>query len=272
MIKTNDLSFKYSKGGSPIFDNLNIEIGNEVNSNSNICGLLGENGVGKTTFLRLLSGLLFPKQGKIEVNGFNPRNRSAEFLSQIYYFPENIESIEKNIQKYAEMYAPFYPDFSRGNFEYCLSEFGVNPHMSVNALSHGNRKKALLSFALACNTPVLLLDEPTNGLDIPSKTVFRRLLLEFANNAAGKTIIISTHQVREVEDIIDPIIIMEYNRILLNNSVKEIKEKFSNGALNSALNGALSNNAVLENDKLNLEALFNMAIENKAVFENTFLK
>ncbi len=264
MIKTNDLSFKYSKGASPIFESLNIEIGNNTSNSGIICGLLGENGVGKTTFLRLLSGLLFPKGGKIEVNELNPRKRSAEFLSQIYYFPENIELIERSIEKYAEMYAPFYPNFSKGNFDYCLSEFGVNSRAAVNTLSQGNRKKAVLSFALACNTPVLLLDEPTNGLDIPSKTIFRRLLLEFANNVAGKIVIISTHQVREVEDIIDPIIIMEYNRILLNNSVEDIKKKFTDGSLN--------NNEVLENGKLNLEALFNMAIENKMVFENTFLK
>jgi ABC-2 type transport system ATP-binding protein len=267
MINTKDLCFKYSKGGSPVFDGLNIEIGN-----NGICGLLGENGVGKTTFLRLLAGLLFPKQGCVEVNGFSPRERKAEFLSQIYYFPENSEIIDRNIKKYAEMYAPFYPNFNKSNFEYCLSEFGVNPSMPVNNLSQGNRKKAMLSFAFACNTPVLLLDEPTNGLDIPSKTIFRRLLSEFAGNACssatGKTVIISTHQVREVEDVIDPIIIMEYNRILLNNSVKEIKEKFAEG---SSLN-QLSKGSVLENDKINIEALFNMAIENKTVFENTFLK
>jgi ABC-2 type transport system ATP-binding protein len=257
MIQTTSLKFKYRKSDAPVFEDLNIKF-----EKGAIYGLLGENGVGKTTFLRLLAGLLFPKQGTIEVNGFTPSNREATFLKQIYYFPENLEIIDKNIVKYAEMYAQFYPKFNKKHFDYCISEFGVNPNMSVNTLSQGNRKKALLSFAVACNTEILLLDEPTNGLDIPSKTILRRLLSEA--KTSEKIIIISTHQVREVEDLIDPIIIMEYNQILLNNTISEIKQQFTNGNL--------PNNGVVENDRINLEALFNAAIGNKSTFKNIFLQ
>ena len=257
MIQTNNLYFKYGKNSPYIFEDLSIKL-----AKGNIYGLLGENGVGKTTFLRLLSGLLFPQKGGVEVCGFTPRKREAAFLRQIYYFPENLEIIDRNIVKYAKMYAPFYPKFNKEYFNYCISEFGVNPNMSVSTLSQGNRKKALLAFAFACNTEILLLDEPTNGLDIPSKTIFRRLLSEI--KTSEKIIIISTHQVREVEDLINMIIIMEYNQILLNNSIKDIKQKFAENIL--------PNNGVVENDKINLEALFNAAIENKSTFKNTFLQ
>jgi ABC-2 type transport system ATP-binding protein len=257
MIQTNNLRFKYGRNSQHIFENLNIKF-----EKGSIYGLLGENGVGKTTFLRLLSGLLFPQQGTVEVSGFAPRKREAAFLRQIYYFPENLEIIDKSIVKYAKMYAPFYPKFSKKYFNYCISEFGVNPNVSVNTLSQGNRKKALLAFAFACNTEILLLDEPTNGLDIPSKTIFRRLLSE--SKTDEKIVVISTHQVREVEDLINLVIIMEYNQILLNNSIKEIKRKFAENIL--------PNNGIIENDKINLEALFNAAIENKSTFKNTFLQ
>ncbi|MDR2557178.1 MAG: ATP-binding cassette domain-containing protein, partial [Bacteroidales bacterium] len=158
MIQTTNLSFKYNKSSSSVFEDLNIKL-----EKGGIYGLLGENGVGKTTFLRLLSGLLFPKQGTIEVNGFTPGKRETAFLKQIYYFPETLEIIDKSIVKYAEMYRPFYPKFNKGYFDYYISEFGVNPKVYVNTLSQGNRKKALLAFALACDTDILLLDEPTNG-------------------------------------------------------------------------------------------------------------
>jgi ABC-2 type transport system ATP-binding protein len=257
MIQTSNLYFRYRNGSSPVFDNLNIQL-----EKGGIYGLLGENGVGKTTFLRLLAGLIFPKHGTVTVNGFTPKNRDPKFLSEIYYFPENLEVIDKNIIEYAKLYSPFYPTFSKEYFDYYISEFGVNTKAPVTTLSQGNKKKAAVSFALACNTPVLLLDEPTNGLDIPSKTIFRRVLSEAASSE--KTIIISTHQVREVEDIINPIIVMEYNQILLNNSIDEIKQKF--------VDGTLPNNSVVENDKVNLETLFNMAVENKNMFKQTFVK
>jgi ABC-2 type transport system ATP-binding protein len=257
MIQTTNLYFRYSKSTAPVFKDLNIKL-----EKGGIYGLLGENGVGKTTFLRLLSGLLFPKQGTVEVNGFAPEKRETEFLKQIFYFPENLEVIDKSIVKYANEYAPFYPKFSREHFDYYISEFGINPNTPVNTLSQGNRKKALLAFAFACNTATLLLDEPANGLDIPSKTIFRRLLLEAKTDE--KIIIISTHQVREVEDLIDPIIIMEYNQILLNNTISEIKQKFAQEDL--------PNNGVIENDRINLEVLFNTAIENKEKFKNIFLQ
>jgi ABC-2 type transport system ATP-binding protein len=257
MIQTTNLYFKYSKSSPPVFEDLSIKL-----EKGSIYGLLGENGVGKTTFLRLLSGLLFPKRGAMEVNNFTPSKREAAFLKQIYYFPENLEIIDKSIIKYAEMYMPFYSKFNNEQFKYCISEFSINPNMPVSALSQGNRKKAMLAFAIACNTEILLLDEPTNGLDIPSKTIFRHLLSEA--KTSEKIIIISTHQVREVEDLIDPIIIMEYNQILLNNTIKEIKQKFAENIL--------PNNNVVENDKINLEALFNTAVENKSTFKNTFLR
>ncbi|MEG1497872.1 MAG: ATP-binding cassette domain-containing protein [Bacteroidales bacterium] len=276
MIEVKNLSFKYdSKIG--IFESLHLDF-----QAGNIYGLLGENGVGKTTFLRLLSGLLFPNTGTIEVMGFTPQKRQPSFLEQIYYLPEVPEAPSVTFRYFVKRNAPFYPNFSQEQLLYYMEEFGVNLDKKLSKNSHGQHKKAMISFALACNTPILLLDEPTNGLDIPSKGIFRRIISRASNE--NKCFIISTHQVRDLENMIDPIVILEQNQILLNNSIEEITNKLWFGVhsekrdtdlyVEEAIGGyaVVGMNVQKEESKVNIEMLFNAAIQNKQLFKRLFIE
>lgn len=275
MIRISNLSFSYNKHSS-VFDRLNMEL-----KPGCIYGLLGENGVGKTTLLRLLCGLRFPDRGKITVNGYEPRKRQAEFLQDVYYMPEVIEPIKMSIKDFAKYTAPFYPRFSQENFQHYLDEFNIDPDKKLSQSSHGQQKKAMMCFALACNTRLLLLDEPTNGMDIPSKGIFRRLIAQAADD--DKCFIISTHQVRDLENLIDPIIILEYNQVLLNNSIEEITSKLWFGIQSSKSDADLYREDAIggysvvrlndeqEETKVNVEMLFNAAIGNKELFKRLFI-
>lgn len=275
MIEIKDLSFRYGKHYT-VFEQLNMNL-----KAGYIYGLLGENGVGKTTLLRMLAGLRFPNQGSIHVMGHEPRRREAEFLSEVYYLPEVIDPVNLSLNEYVKIYASFYPRFSHEQLLRYAGEFGINPVQKIAKSSHGQQKKAMMCFALACNTRLLLMDEPTNGMDIPSKGIFRRLIASAAED--DKCIVISTHQVRDLENLIDPIIILEKNRILLNNSVEEITRKLWFGRTPKKSDKDLYReecvggyNIVGYNDeheetKVDIEMLFNAAIQNKGLFKRMFI-
>lgn len=276
MIEIKNLSFRYGKHQT-VFDQLDMEM-----KAGYIYGLLGENGVGKTTLLRLLAGLRFPSEGSIHVNGMEPRKRQASFLQDVYYLPEVIDPVALSMNEYVKIYAPFYPAFDHGQFAHYISEFGLNPSKKLSQSSHGQQKKAMMSFALACNTKLLLLDEPTNGMDIPSKGIFRRLISQSATDE--KCFIISTHQVRDLENLIDPIVILEHNQVLLNNSIEEISRKLWFGIhpqksdkdlyREEAIGGysVVSFNDEGEETRVNIEMLFNAAIQNKELFKRLFIE
>lgn len=188
-----------------------------------VCGLLGRNGVGKTTMLNLMSGLLKPKSGTVSCNGHDPFKREVSFLNDIYIVPEEFVMPSMTLEEYVRINAPFYPRFSREDMERLLTMFEMSPDVHLSALSMGQRKKVFLSFAMACNTSILLFDEPTNGLDISAKRQFRVALSSVMDE--NKTIVISTHQVYDVEQILDHVVIADNNRILLNKSMCEVSER-----------------------------------------------
>lgn len=188
-----------------------------------VYGLLGRNGVGKSTMLYLISGLLRPKSGIVTCNGYDPFKREVSFLNDIYIVPEEFLLPAMTLADYVRINAPFYPRFSRQDMERLLEMFELTPDIHLSELSMGQRKKAYLSFAMACNTSVLLLDEPTNGLDISAKRQFRIALSSVMDE--NKTIVISTHQVYDVEQILDHVVIADNNKILLNMSMCEISER-----------------------------------------------
>lgn len=189
-----------------------------------VYGLLGKNGEGKSTLLRLISGLLFPKKGKAGVLGYEAGTRNPDMLESIFYLPEEILDSSLNIQAFEAVYAPFYPDFSSSTYFRILQDFMIDiQSKSINELSYGQKKKFFIAFGLATNAKIILLDEPTNGLDIPSKKQFRNIIAEVANEK--NCIIISTHQVLDVENIIDNIIIMDNHAIVLNERIKNITDR-----------------------------------------------
>ena len=212
MIYFDDVSFGYHKKNL-LFRNMNLAL-----APGHIYGLLGKNGAGKSSLLRLISGLLFPLEG-----GHQPQKRLPSFLREIFYIPEEFDLPEASIRKYAATLSPFYPRFNEQQFKYYLAEFDVPFEYQLNSLSFGQKKKVLISFALATNTRVLIMDEPTNGLDIPSKTTFRKLTASILDNE--RLILISTHQVRDLDNLIDAVIILDSCNLILHHSLDAINEK-----------------------------------------------
>jgi len=266
MIEIKNFSFSY--GQMRVFENLTLQF-----QPGAIYGLLGENGVGKTTLLKTISGLLRPTAGSCKVDDHVCFDRKPEFLQSIYFLPDEVSlPYSATPDSFFKDLAVFYPKQSYDLFLSLAKEMEVDPMRKFREMSFGQQKKSLLSAALALNTDYLLLDEPTNGLDIPSKADFRKVLTERLGNES--TIIISTHQVRDVENLIDPIIIISNNNVLLNASMERIAQKlyFEYGAEKDpdALYSELMPNGwlnVLPNggrgeSQVNIEALFN-AVHNK---------
>jgi ABC-2 type transport system ATP-binding protein len=217
MLNLSKMSFQY-QSNNPLFYNLEWQL-----AAGKICGLFGKNGAGKSTLLKLVAGLLFPKQGKCEVLGYEPRKRQAHFLSDIFYLTEELYLPNITAKKYLELFAPFYSQFSQESFNTNCQGFDVDLGSNLHEISYGQKKKFLLAFALATNCKILLLDEPTNGLDIPGKSQFRKLTI--ANFSEDKTFIIATHQVHDLENLIDTAVMLDQGRIIFQQSADEIARK-----------------------------------------------
>ena len=273
MITINNLSFSY--GANAVLKNISMEL-----LPGKIYGLLGENGVGKTTLLTLLCGLKKPQTGSIDIDGFKPFDRKPELLSEIYYLSDEVMDITMKPADFARNYGKFWNGFSMDTFTRLLELFEVPVNNRMDRMSAGQLKKTHISFALACSCRYIFMDEPTNGLDIPSKAQFRKALMQFTSDES--TVVISTHQVKDLENVIDPVIILDRQDVLLNASVSEISEKlwFDYGteinpdALYSEVvpGGCIQ---VLPNpdgrdSKVNIEALFNAVHKNKDWFKAVF--
>lgn len=217
MITIKDASLSY-KRNNPVDDRIDLDI-----QPGCIYGLLGKNGEGKTTLLNVLSGQLFLNEGTCHVFGEDPAKRNAGLLQKLFLLPEEINMPDVTAMQYIRMYAPFYPTFSHDILKACFESFEVDFSARLKKMSQGQRKKIAITLALAVHTPLLLMDEPTNGLDIPSKDVFRKLLASFTNEE--QTVIISTHQVRDLESLIDAVLILDNKKIILNSRLNEISRK-----------------------------------------------
>lgn len=276
MIQLNNLSFGYNKK-KLLYKNLSINL-----SAGSIYGLLGKNGAGKSTFFKNLIGLLFPINGSITVNGFIPKERLPSFLETIYLIPEEVHVPSLTIRQYKELFSPFYPNFDESNFFNYLEQLDVKEQGKLSTLSFGQQKKFVIAFALACNTKVLLLDEPTNGLDIPSKIRFRKLISSVFTE--DRLIFISTHQIRDLDNLIDRVVIVDNGDLLLNASISEVSEKLCFKTVTEmedidkvlykedSLKGAtiVIENTAHENSKVNLEHLFNAVTENPEKTKSIF--
>jgi ABC-2 type transport system ATP-binding protein len=271
MIKSNNLDFAYNN--TQVFKNISLEF-----KKGNIYGLLGENGVGKTTLLKLICGLQKPQHGSVTVDGFIPSMRQPEFLQNVYFLPEEVITEDTTPEKFIQKIGCFYPRYDFALFNKLMGELEVDLSKKFNELSHGQKKKALLACAMSLQTDYLFLDEPTNGLDIPSKALFRKVISQYCSEET--TVIISTHQVKDVENLIDPIIILDRDDVLLKASFAEITkklyfeygpERLQNAYYTEMLPGGYIN--VMPNEdglesNINIEALFNAVMKNKETIKN----
>ena len=274
MIEIRNLNFSYKK--TPVFSNINLSF-----PQGSIYGLLGENGVGKTTLLKLICGLLRPTEGSCSVDGLTSQDRLPEMLQRIVFLPDEVSLPDgRTPQQYIDELAPFYPGYAWGTFLHLMEEFEVDPNRKFKEMSFGQQKKSLIASALSLGTDYVLFDEPTNGLDIPSKAQFRQILSRRFEER--NTIIISTHQVKDVENLIDPIVILNNNAVLLDASVQRIQQKlfFEYGgeqrqdSLYSEMQpGGYLNvipNTTGEESQINIEALFNAVLRNKERINDLF--
>lgn len=219
MIEIKNLSFGYSRK-SLLFRNLNLTL-----QEGHIYGLLGKNGAGKSTLLKNMVGLVSPLEGSCQVNGLDSRKRLPAMLGDLYFIPEEIYMPSLTARQFVASTAPFYPFFDEEAFYRYLSEFEVPVHAVFSKMSFGQQKKAIIAFGLATNTSVLIMDEPTNGLDIPSKVQFRRIIASALTE--NRCIIISTHQVRDLDSLIDTLVVVHDREIVLNESLDAIGERLT---------------------------------------------
>ncbi len=219
VVQVSNLTFAYDQKRS-LFRNLDMQL-----EMGNIYGLLGKNGAGKTTLLRILAGLLYAEQGELQVMGHDPSARNPELLSDIFFLPEEFYLPAMSAVQYQALYAPFYQKFDAQQFVQYLNEFQIDTQQKLSALSYGQKKKFLLAFGLASNAALCILDEPTNGLDIPSKSQFRKVVASSVNDE--RMFLVSTHQVRDMELLIDPVIIIDDGRIIFQQTYSDISNKLS---------------------------------------------
>ena len=216
MITIENTSYGY-KSNPLIFNNISLEIGN------GIYGLLGENGVGKTTLMHLICGLLFPKNGKCSIDGRNTAERQSEGLARYFFLPEELQMPTESIASFAARHSVFYPHFNQEEFDLNLEELKINRKQKLSSVSYGQQKKAMLAYAFALHTPYTLLAEPTNGLDITSRQALKRIISRSMDDES--TLLISTHQAHDFENLLDHLIILGKGEILLNRSLDEISNR-----------------------------------------------
>ncbi len=274
MIEVRNLKFGY-KPKALLFNDLNLKL-----EPGKVYGLLGKNGVGKTTLLKIFSALIYPKDGEVKINNINSTGRKAAYLSQLFILPEEIDLPHSKMKTFVKYNSVFYQNFDFQLFDDMVKAFELDEYKFLDKMSYGQKKKFLIAFAFATNTQVLLLDEPTNGLDIPSKQVFRKFLPQIASD--DKIIIISTHQVRDIDGLLDEIVILDKGKIIFKASLFDVSETLmlkktdqpAEDALYSEKDFAgytllLPNDGTFS-DNIPLEMLFTAVIENYARINELF--
>ncbi len=267
MIKINNLNFGYSKH-QLLFKNLNMQL-----SAGHIYGLLGKNGAGKSTLLKNIAGLVYAQSGQMEIMGFDPAKRQPALLAEICFIPEEFYLPSVKIDAYVKANAAFYPKFDHAYFTDLLAEFDIPVKQKLINMSYGQKKKFIIAFGLATQAKVIIMDEPTNGLDIPSKAQFRKIMA--AALTEDRCIIISTHQVRDLDNLIDTVIMLDESSVALKASIEEITTKLTfkrvkelDDTVIYAEPSLAGFNAVFpnlndEDSRLDIELLFNAVLAEK---------
>ncbi len=220
MIDVKDLEFRYQGSKHQVFSHFDLQL-----EQGRIYGLLGKNGTGKSTLLYLIAGLLMPNSGSVSVDGIESKLRKPELLSQMFIVPEEYNMPDMSFDSLCALMRSFYPSFNDELLRQCLAEFEMPANPNLKELSMGQKKKVYMSIAIATGTRLLMMDEPTNGLDIPSKALFRRVIANYMSE--DRTLIISTHQVHDIENLLDHVVIVDRSKVLLNSSIADISKRYA---------------------------------------------
>ena len=277
MLQVENISFSYGRRKPEVLSDFSFSL-----EKGRVYGLLGKNGVGKSTLLYLMCGLLTPKHGRVMYHGLDVRRRLPETLRDMFLVPEEFDLPAVSLVQFVELNSPFYPNFSKEDMMTYLHLFEMDWNIHLGGLSMGQKKKVFMSFALATHTSLLLMDEPTNGLDIMAKSQFRKFIASGMSDE--RTIVISTHQVRDIDNVLDHVVIMNNSCVLLDESIARVTERLafveseSPALAEEALyklptvqgNSLLLPNREGVETKLNLELLFGAVLANPEKIKELF--
>ncbi len=277
MLQVENISFSYGRRKPEVLSDFSFSL-----EKGRVYGLLGKNGVGKSTLLYLMCGLLTPKHGRVMYHGLDVRRRLPETLRDMFLVPEEFDLPAVSLVQFVELNSPFYPNFSKEDMMTYLHLFEMDWNIHLGGLSMGQKKKVFMSFALATHTSLLLMDEPTNGLDIMAKSQFRKFIASGMSDE--RTIVISTHQVRDIDNVLDHVVIMNNSCVLLDESIARVTERLAFVESDSPalaeealykLPSVQGNSLLLPNcegveTKLNLELLFGAVLANPEKIKELF--
>lgn len=277
MLQVENISFSYGRRKPEVLSDFSFSL-----EKGRVYGLLGKNGVGKSTLLYLMCGLLTPKHGRVLYHGVDTRRRLPETLRDVFMVPEEFDLPAVSLVQFVELNSPFYPNFSKEDMMTYLHLFEMDWNIHLGGLSMGQKKKVFMSFALATHTSLLLMDEPTNGLDIMAKSQFRKFIASGMSDE--RTIVISTHQVRDIDNVLDHVVIMNNSCVLLDESIVRVTERLAFVESDSPalaeealykLPSVQGNSLLLPNregveTKLNLELLFGAVLANPEKIKELF--
>ena len=186
-----------------------------------IIGLLGPNGSGKTTLIKMLNGLLTPTQGSIRING---QEVGVETKAHVAYLPDRTYLAgNQKITDILDYFCDFYADFSRERAIGMLQNLGIDASSKMNTLSKGTKEKVQLILVMSRDADLYVLDEPIAGVDPAARDYILRTIINNYNPNA--TVLISTHLIGDIEQILDEVIFMRYGYLVLYTSVDNIREQ-----------------------------------------------
>ena len=214
LLRCENLTKKYANTTALKGINLTLESGK-------IVGLLGPNGSGKTTLIKLINGLLTPTEGKVLVNGNAP---GVKTKAEVAYLPDNSYlNSWMTVKQIVDYFVDFYADFREELAYEMLKRLGINPEMKLKTLSKGNKEKVCLILVMSRNAKLYVLDEPIAGVDPAARDYVISTIINNYNQDA--TVLISTHLISDIEQILDEAIFIQNGEILLHKTIDDIREE-----------------------------------------------
>lgn len=202
-------------GDKEVFKDLNINI-----PKGKIVGLLGPNGSGKTTMIKMINGLTRCDKGKVKINGLKPSVKTKEIIS---YLPDrNHLNEDMKVKEVLKFFSDFYKDFDMKKAKGMIENLNLDTNEKIKAMSKGNKEKVALILVMSRNAKLYILDEPIGGVDPASRAYIIKTILKNYNE--DSTLLISTHLINEIENICDEVIIISNGKIILKGEVDDIRE------------------------------------------------
>lgn len=210
--------FKSYNRGQPVLTDFNLRL-----EGGRIVGLLGPNGCGKTTFLKLIAGLLVPDSGQITVAGTPVSEQTNALVS---YLPERpYFSAAMRVRELLDYFGDFYTDFDRARAEQMLRDLQIDQNAPMKTLSKGTKEKVQLVLVMARRARLYLLDEPIGGVDPASRDYILQTIV--GNYAPDATVVITTHLISDVEPVLDEFVFMGYGgRIVMGGIADDVRAQY----------------------------------------------